>query len=670
MKKNKGMIVSSLLVVLALSMFQGCEQQNPYLSISSKLEYSRYFDSKVFQKLFEFKDKSEVLSAIRSAGRIQDPKSRDMLLSLLNNKDTDVIRASIFALGQIPADSLSERKLITLGFSQHDFSINEEISKALGKMGTSLSQDYLLMELKSPQWKNREAAAIATGLIYRRKNEILQRTLPQIINIISSNDSASWAGAYSLFQTAIPAYILESGQSLPKVNEDTQVYLLRAVRKMLSRLADEGLIKELGEKTYRSLVALAQKKVIWDNIALMKQSKNWRVRLEYTKVMGKINPTEHLDELIEMSRDIQFHVRIAAFEGLGAIENNFRVKKIISEGVNDRDANIAAVNIGNYALQNKNSALDSLKRWSQYGPVQKRTAAIRALSILDGPAVYSFLTELCKAKNKLIQIEAYNTLGEMKLKKSEVFIAGLDSDNPAVISICALSLSNVGDNSSVPVLYNTFKRINNAATIETAQDVLNSLLKLNPGFPSTQLEEMADEDIPQTYNIISRHLAKRGITLPRVDFAMGMKIYEIDTDNLPRKATIITNRGEMVVQLFPQSAPQNVANFYTLAKSGFYKGLTFHRVVSDFVIQGGDPDGTGWGGPGFSVVDEYSDRPFERGSVGIATAGKDTGGSQFFICHSRQPHLDGRYTLFGKLIKGYDILDEIEREDRIINIIM
>lgn len=670
MKTEKEIIVSLILFVVGIFMFQGCEGKKPYISTSSKLEYNRYFDSEVFQQLFASNDKSEVLSAIRSAGRIQDPKSRDILLSILNKKDTDIIKASIFAIGQLPADSVSERKLIALGLSQHDSSINEQISQALGKIGTSLSQDYLLRELKSPQWKNRETAAIATGLIYRRKNEILQRTLPQIKNIIANNDSASWAGAYCLYQTAIPAYILESGQSLAKANDETRVYLLRAIRKMLLRLADEELIKELGEKTYRTLVLLAKKQVIWDNIALMKRSKNWRVRLEYTKIMGKINPTEHLDELIEMSKDICVHVRIAAYEGLGTIANNSKVKELIAKGINDTDANIAAVNIGNYALQNKNSALDSLKKWSQYGPNQKRTAAIQALSILDGPEVYSFLKELCKAKNKLMQIEAYNTLGEIKLKKSGDFVAGLASKNPAVISICALTLSNMDDSSSVQVLYDTYKRINNKSTIETAQDVLLSLLKLKPGFPTAQLEEMANEEIPQTYNIISKHLVKRGIALPKVHFALGMKIYESNIETLLRKATIITNRGKMVFQLFPESAPQNVANFYTLAKSGFYKGLTFHRVVSDFVIQGGDPDGTGWGGPGFSVVDEYSDRPFERGSVGIATAGKDTGGSQFFICHSRQPHLDGHYTLFGKLTKGYDILDKIEQEDRIINIIM
>ena len=120
-----------------------------------------------------------------------------------------------------------------------------------------------------------------------------------------------------------------------------------------------------------------------------------------------------------------------------------------------------------------------------------------------------------------------------------------------------------------------------------------------------------------------------------------------------------TDRGTIQIELAVIDAPLTVETFVTLARKGFYDGLTFHRVVPDFVIQGGDPRGDGEGGPGFTIRDELSQQPFLRGSVGIALDWEDTGGSQFFITHSPQPHLDGRYTVFGYVVTGMDVVDRL-----------
>jgi peptidylprolyl isomerase len=101
---------------------------------------------------------------------------------------------------------------------------------------------------------------------------------------------------------------------------------------------------------------------------------------------------------------------------------------------------------------------------------------------------------------------------------------------------------------------------------------------------------------------------------------------------------------------------------------GFYRGLPFHRVVPNFVIQGGDPRGDGWGGPGFSIRSEFSPLTYETGMLGVASAGKDTEGSQFFITQSPQPHLDGRYTIFGKVVTGMDVVDKIQVDDHIFDV--
>ena len=129
------------------------------------------------------------------------------------------------------------------------------------------------------------------------------------------------------------------------------------------------------------------------------------------------------------------------------------------------------------------------------------------------------------------------------------------------------------------------------------------------------------------------------------------------------KAIIQTDKGEISLQLFENDAPNTVENFVKLAKDGFYDGLTFHRVIPDFVIQGGCPKGDGTGGPGYSIKCEINDNKHGEGALSMAHAGKNTGGSQFFITHSPQPHLDGVHTVFGKVNKGMNVVNEIKPGD-------
>ena len=139
-------------------------------------------------------------------------------------------------------------------------------------------------------------------------------------------------------------------------------------------------------------------------------------------------------------------------------------------------------------------------------------------------------------------------------------------------------------------------------------------------------------------------------------------------------ATINTAKGKMKVEFFEKDAPGTVANFVKLAKDGYYDGLNFHRVIPNFVIQGGCPDGTGAGGPGYTIKCELDgdNQHHDKGVLSMAHAGRDTGGSQFFICHSRDntAHLDRNHTCFGKVVEGLDVIDLIEQGDKIESILI
>lgn len=139
-----------------------------------------------------------------------------------------------------------------------------------------------------------------------------------------------------------------------------------------------------------------------------------------------------------------------------------------------------------------------------------------------------------------------------------------------------------------------------------------------------------------------------------------------------KKAEINTDKGTMIVEFYDKDAPNTVDNFIKLSKEGYYDGLTFHRVIPNFVIQGGCPDGTGAGGPGYSIDCELDgeNQYHDRGVLSMAHAGRNTGGSQFFVCHGREntQHLDRNHTCFGKVIEGVDIVDEIRQGDKINSI--
>ncbi len=131
-----------------------------------------------------------------------------------------------------------------------------------------------------------------------------------------------------------------------------------------------------------------------------------------------------------------------------------------------------------------------------------------------------------------------------------------------------------------------------------------------------------------------------------------------------------TGKGVISLDLYPKHAPETVNNFVFLSREGFYDGLTFHRVIANFMVQGGDPTGTGCGGPGYQFKDETRGNPLkhETGVISMANAGPNTNGSQFFITHSPQPHLDGHHTVFGKVVQGQDVVNAIRQGDKITKV--
>jgi peptidyl-prolyl cis-trans isomerase B (cyclophilin B) len=147
------------------------------------------------------------------------------------------------------------------------------------------------------------------------------------------------------------------------------------------------------------------------------------------------------------------------------------------------------------------------------------------------------------------------------------------------------------------------------------------------------------------------------------------KVFEKNYDGIKKiEAIVETHEGSITINLLFKEAPNTVANFIDLANKGFYKGLPFHRIIQRFVVQGGDPNGNGTGGPGYTIDDEDNERKHIAGTVSMANSGANTGGSQFFIVQWEQAHLNGKHTIFGMVESGLDVVYRIEPYDPIISV--
>ena len=269
-------------------------------------------------------------------------------------------------------------------------------------------------------------------------------------------------------------------------------------------------------------------------------------------------------------------------------------------------------------------------------------AVLAALTKLHPPAAASVLLERLKTDDPVVRVAAANGIGEIKPPNGAAALADAyrlgQRDGTYIARAAALAaLTKYGAADAVPVLKTALAdkdwavRVRAAALLKPLDPASNADALIRPA-PTTAA--------PEVYQ------AARLVNPP-----VSTQLY-VDTD-----------RGTIQIELAVNDAPLTVENFVTLARKGYFDGLSIHRVVPNFVVQDGDPRGDGEGGPGYTIRDELNERPYLRGTVGMALDWADTGGSQFFIAHSPQPHLDAKYTVFGRVIAGMEVVDAIQQGD-------
>jgi len=281
------------------------------------------------------------------------------------------------------------------------------------------------------------------------------------------------------------------------------------------------------------------------------------------------------------------------------------------------------------------------------------------------------------SEDKLTKIESLTSLitfsndDTFRAGLNEIYFDALKSEVPALISIAADALDSVFIIQNQNRLENILsaqvdKHISDPNFTESILSIMNLSERMNNYFYKKILGTLKFSSI---YSI--KKLAYQKLKLKNEITKVDFNFKELLQNAFKYQAAhIITNKGAFEIKFLPESAPISVGNFVKLAEEKFYDGIIFHRVVPGFVIQAGDKSATGWEGPGYEIISEFSEIPFGTGAVGMASSGVDTEGSQFFVMLGSYPHLNGKYTNFGQLIDGYETLYRIDEGDFIIKIIL
>jgi cyclophilin family peptidyl-prolyl cis-trans isomerase len=556
---------------------------------------------------------------------------------------------AIFALGEL-RDSLAIPLLESLAVVKSE-KIAAPAIEALGKIGDkstapfvrSILSDYFPQKVSQAAlalWRLGDTASVA------QIKELINRNDPQIL----------YYATYALFRLAPDSAFAFFDTVLARSNDD---YIRSIAVRGLGSSKDTTTVLRAFQKRYKD--------------------SGLNARIEFIRALGREKTGGGELELIlatESNSALKNEI-ITALGAIGSKSSFTTVKKyIIDSSLQVRLAAIAALpqldKVQSYSILEK---LSSDSRW------QIRAAAARSLGKTNLPDAEKLLKAMMADKDNRVRPAVLEGLSEFPLRNNiEVFDNALLNDSDPITRATAADILGSAKSDSALMLL-----IQAASHNDTSSDVdlCRSLVGALGNYADSSLKGQAALTALFPYLRHSNRIVRQDAAAAMKDFTpKNFEIGEFDTLHLQdyqniiseysgkiAKAIIYTNRGTIVVVLHKADSPLTSANFIYLAKQGFYDGLTFHRVVPDFVIQGGDPRGDGSGGPGYMIREEINGpqifNHFTRGTIGMATSGRDTGGSQFFICLSPQPHLDGRYSSFGLVTDGFEVLDKIEIGDKI-----
>jgi cyclophilin family peptidyl-prolyl cis-trans isomerase/HEAT repeat protein len=651
--QTKPVILTLVIIMFACS---SVNQQQMVTQIKN-LEYSRTDSTGVFERYVENGNLEVKIKIIEAIAKIQHPAHLSCLQKLLINPDPVLINKIIFALGQIHCQQ-SMNILTNLYVQDRYKPYLRQIIRALGKMENRYAADFVAEKMSSLADSVLDEAIIATALLFPRDSvpDDVQRKITDLLGFPSIRVVSSAAYFFTRHPDLTAAENLI--RCILPLNGSGYKYRLRA----LQRILDKDGIKDIDSLALASLKAELTSDNTFKKLA-------WTTTLYRLSLLANFPDSLSATILSVYLRDAIPHLRTAAIHALGKMKTRQSMDILMS---NYDRASWSDKGETLYALAESQPQVVELlvqNNLDKGTPYFKRLL-LEALAKIGNTAAVQQLRQFLNVPDKRLVYSAYTGIAQCNQLQSVDILQALFSGDLALVATAAEGIMQHPQWCSFQDLEKAYLKLSEPDDIEAMISLLQTGLVLDSLRAIPFLRQVATQaESPYLVNQAIEMLTKAGDKNPpprkREKFYVVAVVKA--TNQLP-EIVISTEKGDIEVELWPDLAPATVANFISLIKKNFYNNLTFHRVVSDFVIQGGDPRGDGWGGPGYAIPCEYNEAEFKRGTIGMATAGKDTGGSQFFICHSEQPHLNGKYTAFGCVKKGMEIVDIIEIDDKILEI--
>lgn len=684
---------------------------NVLLQIVRAEDERRWAESEL-ARLLESESAGVRARAALAAGRIGDAGAVEPLSALMRRERNESVRAmAAFALGEIEAEAGAGALLEALRMTKVPL-VRARAVEALGKIAAALPDAQaarreeigkaILGALVSEQRAakpNRALVVLAITAAMRARAEGAPRTIALFLDskdarvradaansltrlrakeslerlramLAKDEDPVARANAARALGAAEDASALDAlvARAATDPDERVRVSAIRSVAQLKNARAAEPLIKRGDEllETFKRRAGGSEK---------IERPSELNELYEVATALGRILQNTGHEKALDLLRRVREAGAVApevetALARIAPVEY-LRDKRVVGglelpEGANAatwRARTISAVGLGlgefaaltSEALGNSAASLQAdaqIKLRSLLN--DKATPAIsapdllRALASFKPPDLGAIAREKLKADDVIVRATSADILGELPPddENRRALVAALpralrDEMNDAALSILNALARERGEDA--------------AAAIKSALEVSDYLVRRRAS------------DILRARGAAAASSADDGSGVETVNTRNRPADYQRALARIGRevRAVVKTDKGAFTIELLPEAAPLNVDNFVQLARKNYFDDITFHRVVPNFVIQGGDPRGDGNGGPGYQIRCEINTVPYERGAVGMALSGKDTGGSQWFVTHSPQPHLDGGYTVFGRVVDGMEVVDRIARGDRI-----
>ncbi|MCP3145198.1 peptidylprolyl isomerase [Pyxidicoccus xibeiensis] len=642
--------------------------------------------------------------ALRALARIQDPATLDAVRAGLKDAEPDVRDEAAFAAGELALAwepltdaeraSLAEALLEAEG-NEREARVRAILFDALGRTGTPAAVARLVEQLHNGDAVVAGRAALVLGVAARRGGAAVVAGVPlapvEALLAAKQPVEARYGGAYLLMTAKRPEALPALRRCLGDADADVRGLCAKAFGDVggpedsvvLGQLLDDKVPRVAAEAA-RSLAKLAATcsgpcTAVDALEALLHRARRVARGMETPELGTAVAEARQRGDKSAppetLARSADGHAILAlAQQGLPAFGEKLLVELRLALADAERDAasDLARADLGwldcrvAAALDRQRGVVaDTLN--CGFGRVQdeRRLAlGLREVAQSQGKDPAGFAVGYLRHSDARVRLGALEVLGARPVMRTATAVSPLLKEEDLVVAGAAATtlgkLKGPGGRDELAALADRVPK----EPGDLAEPVAGALVALEGKAAEPRLREWLKHPHANVRRVAAEALTQltgQPVRSERVELPEDT----FRPEPAPARAGLVlrTAKGDITVLLDVDEAPLTSGNLYALAKKGYFNGVSFHRVVPDFVAQGGDPRGDGEGGPGYSIRCEMTRRPYRRGTLGMALGGKDTGGSQFFFTHAPQPHLDGRYTAFGEVVSGMDVVDALLEGD-------